>query len=635
MVWQALARKTASAAASSALLWGAFNFVICAVLIACIDTTYVSGSSLFWWVCFAGCSLCAANLLTHLWAYLYPLLLLPPVAVSGTQQQRLLSLSDDECSSQVTKSPAQATPVKNISFSDVLRQTRRTDARADLSVTLHNSSALSWASFGSSSPNASFNQSWGSTSPLGVTGCVNTSWMSGCGGNVSSGGAGGVHASCGGGAVVCAGCVHGTAACGSCAVPNPNSSSQFYLSPPHHQCNTSFNSTGVCSNNGSLLSSPNTSLAATSWTFLPQFPSPPSTLSSPASIPVPKGAPITSRQELNAYIAEYQQKCANVSSVLERCSSAAGGGGGGGVSGGLWCYTNSGGSQQHNLTDSTITLRRNTYQKATPDPVVRSSSGTGSSDQSKDPSSSSGASQATKVWARRNVSPRLLFQFEENLRIWLCAAAVQPLVRAIDQANEALADIAPDMQIGVAGVEKLRKACSVSSVGTRQLSGLVPFLELAPAQQHYLVGRLRQLAKGGALSSYCWDKGGVGWTEQCPSDALLLVQLFALYLDSQLPPDPSQLEGRVFSSQHLVVAPEKPPQHPEHPIIHVSQLSPPHVCVLLPGEEPCEVGEGHKNALHCLLLFIHHLVHTQHSLLAGINLALTGVNIAWVVTDSS
>lgn len=57
--------------------------------------------------------------------------------------------------------------------------------------------------------------------------------------------------------------------------------------------------------------------------------------------------------------------------VLERCSSAAGGVAGGGVSGGLWCYTNSGGvmgGQQNNLSDSTITLRRNTYQKATPDP---------------------------------------------------------------------------------------------------------------------------------------------------------------------------------------------------------------------------------------------------------------------------
>lgn len=42
--------------------------------------------------------------------------------------------------------------------------------------------------------------------------------------------------------------------------------------------------------------------------------------------------------------------------------------------------------------------------------VLRSSSGPGSSDQGTDPSSRSGASQATKVWSRRNVSPRQLFQ---------------------------------------------------------------------------------------------------------------------------------------------------------------------------------------------------------------------------------
>ena len=71
------------------------------------------------------------------------------------------------------------------------------------------------------------------------------------------------------------------------------------------------------------------------------------------------------------------------------------------------------------------------------------------------------------------------------------------------------------------GVEKLRKACSSQLTGMSQLSGLVPFLERAPTQQVYLVQRLRQLAQGGALSSFTWDKGSTGWTDQSPSDALV------------------------------------------------------------------------------------------------------------------
>ena len=35
-----------------------------------------------------------------------------------------------------------------------------------------------------------------------------------------------------------------------------------------------------------------------------------------------------------------------------------------------------------------------------------------------------------------------------------------------------------------------------------QLQGLVPFLEASPAGQDYLVHRLRELARGGAMSAY-------------------------------------------------------------------------------------------------------------------------------------
>uniref|UniRef100_A0A6A7G0P1 Transmembrane protein 209-like n=1 Tax=Hirondellea gigas TaxID=1518452 RepID=A0A6A7G0P1_9CRUS len=627
VLWQALDRKTATALSSSALFWGSVNFVIFAVLIACLQSLWISSYVLYWWSCICGCCVCGANILTHLWHYLYPALLLQPVPVTGKKQQHLLSLNDDECSSKKSdggKPSAAETPVKlSLSFSSLLQQSLRTPQPSpgqNLSATLHNNSALSWASSFCVSPNSPVNHSWGNScmSPLGVTaGGVNTSWLSGC---------------------ELAGCMAGAGGCGGCHTANSTNSPQFFMPSPHHNCSTSFNSTGICSNS-SMLGSPNTSIAANSWSFLPHLPqnsavTPPA--QSTPNIPLPKGRPITTRRQLDAYITEYQQQRANASSVVDQCNSSSGGSGAaGGAGGGLWCYSNSTGSGSASMYQQQEELRRNAYQKAVPDPVrARNGSDANNSDESKDVSNSTGASKSTKVWTRRNVSSRMLFQFEENLRIWLCGAVVQPLVKAIDDVNIALADIAPDMQIGSVGVEKLRKVCASQLSGVRQVSGLVPFLECAPSQQQYLVSRLRQLGKGGALSVYCWNKGGQAWTDQCPTDAMLLVQLFALYLDSQLPPDPSQSEGRVFSSQHIVITPDKPPQHPDHAVLHFTKLSPPHVQVILPGEGECEVGEGHKNVLHCLLLFIHHLIHTKHSVIAGVNLALTGVNLAWVVTDT-
>ena len=66
-------------------------------------------------------------------------------------------------------------------------------------------------------------------------------------------------------------------------------------------------------------------------------------------------------------------------------------------------------------------------------------------------------------------------------------------------------------------------------------------------------------------------------------------------------------------------------------MIFLFQISPPHLKVILPGDEECEVGSGHKNLMHSLLLFFHYVTHQQHSRIAGVNLTMSGINLAWVV----
>ena len=63
------------------------------------------------------------------------------------------------------------------------------------------------------------------------------------------------------------------------------------------------------------------------------------------------------------------------------------------------------------------------------------------------------------------------FQFEENLRIWLSSNILVPLVKVIDKTNEALATVAPELQIGSVGVDKLKKA-SQNISGVKQLSNV-------------------------------------------------------------------------------------------------------------------------------------------------------------------
>ena len=83
-----------------------------------------------------------------------------------------------------------------------------------------------------------------------------------------------------------------------------------------------------------------------------------------------------------------------------------------------------------------------------------------------------------------------------------------------------------------------------------QLQNLVPFLEATTASQDYLVHRLRELARGGAMSGYRWNGGGSfrgrEWSEKLPSDAEIAMHCVAAYFDSRLPPAHGVVDGRTF-----------------------------------------------------------------------------------------
>ncbi|CAL4128429.1 unnamed protein product, partial [Meganyctiphanes norvegica] len=295
----------------------------------------------------------------------------------------------------------------------------------------------------------------------------------------------------------------------------------------------------------------------------------------------------------------------------------------------LWGY----GTNPHSqMADYVHLLRKNVFQTATKDADPTADADSNKNDDSK--TSALSSSSSSKIWRKRNVTNEQLFQFTENLRVWMSANILVPLVKNIDECNKLLRASAPEIQIGSVGVDKLKKAAH-NITGVKKLGEVFPFLDLT-IHQDYLIHRLRELSSGGAISAYRWNGGsgsfnGKPWKEEFPTDTAILLHLFVMYMDQMLPPDIQQQDGRMFSNVYLVKAPEKPTKPTDKPILHLSEVNPPHLKVLLPTDEECDVGSGRNNFIHSLLLFIHHVTYQQHSHIANIHLTLSGVNLAWVV----
>ncbi|XP_050689630.1 transmembrane protein 209-like isoform X2 [Eriocheir sinensis] len=578
LVENALTRKTAA----NFLQWAGRSAGVMAFLMAVLAYDLQRGGVSgwgpgWWWGCWGACATLGVLLVRLLLSALLLYLTLPPIAVSD-EQRKLLAINQTDFGFK-NKEPEQScsTPVaeQKVPLSSLFAATVRTPSPAP-PLSPINLSTASWTSLSPQSPALSSLQSPAShSSSLGLSSSI-----------LSSGsGAGSMTAD-------------------SWSFHH-NQSSLFDLSYPNimqkqqHQASQLYLSTSLSDS-----------------ISLPMSPASPATPTSPAAGPL-----ITDQASLQDYLQHHREK-EKLRQIMYQCDS-------GGTS--LWGY---GGSPRSPLSDHGSALRKTVYQPATKDTGQETNSADSKNDDSK--ASASSSSSVSKIWRKRNVTPEQLFKFTENLRIWMSATLLVPLVQNIDSTNKVLRGVAPEIQIGEVGVDKLKKTAQNIS-GLKQLADVVPFLEVT-VHQDYLLHRLRELAAGGAISAYRWNAGsttfnGRPWKEEYPTDTAILLHLFAMYLDQQLPPDITQPEGRMFSSTHLIKAPEKAPRATNRPLLYLSQVTPPHVKVVLPPDEECEVGPGRNNLSHALLLFIHHVIHCQHSRISSINLTMSGVNLSWVITS--
>jgi len=276
-------------------------------------------------------------------------------------------------------------------------------------------------------------------------------------------------------------------------------------------------------------------------------------------------------------------------------------------------------------------LRRCTYQISLS--PAQAQSGVGSGDEAGSPS----PYQCAEVWRRNKINPSVLTEWMANLRMWISQTILERLVSEIETVDSALhAHGLIDVSVGVVGLERLKKTAQIPQVmlNVPSLPCLVPFLEISQNQE-YLVSRIRELARGGCMSEYRWNSGGLWqgkeWTPALPTDASLVLHLLATYLDSQLP-QTSLPDSRPFSSQYLVRAPAQPP--PTQLAIVETSTAPPNY-LLQTKTDTFHTPKGRNNLFFTILLFLHTVKSKDHGILGRMNLGRSGINILWIIDNES
>ncbi len=345
-------------------------------------------------------------------------------------------------------------------------------------------------------------------------------------------------------------------------------------------------------------------------------------------------------------------------------------------------------STKSRIPDFSGVLKKIAYQLSTPMPFSSSSSlslsGPGSNKKS------SHDTKSESLCAKLDIDPLNLVFWMQNIRIWISETILKRVVSEIDETNQKLTKVGlTDALIGTVGVERLKKCAALPQLQGQlpKLSNLLPFLNIT-IHQDYLVHRLRELSKGGAMSEFKWNSGGrykgQEWTDKLPSDAELVMHLFSTYLDvrmpanyrntttNSMPGNPSHshfIDDKPFSGVYFIRLPEmelgaakaKSPAAIAQPsdrdgdqtkktgidevattvsfarevdhsitILQTSQR-PPHFLLQLDGKEKLEISSGRNNLFHTILFFLHFVKTKESGMLGRINLGPSGINILWVI----
>ncbi|CAL8109125.1 unnamed protein product [Calicophoron daubneyi] len=238
-----------------------------------------------------------------------------------------------------------------------------------------------------------------------------------------------------------------------------------------------------------------------------------------------------------------------------------------------------------------------------------------------------------EYWNEHKIALPSLDQWTVDLRKWLHGTILRRLVDEIGSANKYLSEtVGEDAIIGATTLTTLEQLCSSKYQYLPTLTTLLSFLDFTK-DQGYLVNRIQELARGGCLEEFRWDAGSRSsswpWKEHLPNDSLILLHLFAAYMDTRMPPHPRCLNGRVFSQLYVVRHPDKPDMKSKYSSqIYQVSVQPPHFKLVLNGKIYA-FPPGPKNLYHVILMFFYNALKVDGNL-RSISLGPSGLNVGWI-----
>ncbi|KPJ00916.1 Transmembrane protein 209 [Papilio xuthus] len=226
--------------------------------------------------------------------------------------------------------------------------------------------------------------------------------------------------------------------------------------------------------------------------------------------------------------------------------------------------------------------------------------------------------------AGRQAGPR------PRLSAWSCAqwihiTILERVVGAMAAADAALARLAGgEARLGRVSGERLRALAGAAPA----LGALLPYLEPF-ADQRYVVRRLRELARAPCLSEYRGEAGGADWHAGQPTDAEIILHLFATYLDGQMLQSGNP---RPFTSQYVYAAGAgaEVGAGAEEPRLERVRERPPQWAVRVGGA--LAGARGRNNLLHALLLLLAAAARRSPPALARTPLGPAGLNMLWILS---
>jgi len=152
---------------------------------------------------------------------------------------------------------------------------------------------------------------------------------------------------------------------------------------------------------------------------------------------------------------------------------------------------------------------------------------------------------------------------------------------------------------------------------------------------------IKELAEGMMLPAYRWNAGGPykdkEWTEDLPSDAQIVMHLFACFFDEQIPAsgDATSFQ-RPFTSRFFVpmdgdVAGLSSSLEPAR--IRQTSVKPPHFNLLVQQKKTWYVRQGRNNLFQALVLFVHYYESETSGYIGGCDLAGRSIGLIPAIND--